>query len=181
MLPKTDFTSTQAYQYLTDHFIDIQSQHLRDLFAQDAERFNKFSVQFNDILLDYSKNRITDKTIALLIQLAKECGLKDAIEAMFNAEVINETEARSVLHIALRNQGTDNILVDGEDVMPEVKAVLEKMEAFCNSVISGDWKGYSGKTITDIVNIGIGGSDLGPVMVYESLKSYRNHLNLHFP
>ena len=180
MLPKINFTQTQAYKYLTDHFIEINSQHLRTLFADDSERFNKFSLKFGDILLDYSKNRITDKTIALLVQLAKECGLKDAIEAMFGAEPINETEARAVLHVALRNQGNERIVVDGIDVMPDVKAVLDKMEMFCNSVISGEWKGYSGKAITDIVNIGIGGSDLGPVMVYESLKSYRTHLNLHF-
>jgi len=180
MLPKINFTTTQAYQYLTDHFIDISSLHLRDLFAEDSNRFSKYSIQFNNILLDYSKNRITDTTLALLIQLAKECGLKDAIDAMFKAKQINETEGRAVLHIALRNQGNERIVVDGVDVMPDVKAVLDKMEMFCQSVISGEWKGYSGKAITDIVNIGIGGSDLGPVMVYESLKSYRNHLNLHF-
>jgi glucose-6-phosphate isomerase len=180
MLPKIDFTQTQAYQYLTDHFLEINNQHLRDLFAEDPDRFQKFSIQFNDILLDYSKNRITDKTMALLVQLAKECGLKDAIEAMFGAEQINETEGRAVLHVALRNLGNERFVVDDVDVMPDVKAVLDKMEMFCNSVISGEWKGYSGKKITDIVNIGIGGSDLGPVMVYESLKAYRNHLNLHF-
>ncbi|MFD2161237.1 glucose-6-phosphate isomerase [Paradesertivirga mongoliensis] len=180
MLPKINFTETQAYQYLTDHFIEVSNQHLRSLFAEDSERFNKFSLQFNDILLDYSKNRISDKTMALLTQLAKECNLKEAIDAMFAAEPINETEGRAVLHIALRNQGNERIVVDGVDVMPDVKAVLDKMEMFCNSVISGEWKGYSGKAITDIVNIGIGGSDLGPVMVYESLKAYRNHLSLHF-
>lgn len=180
MLPKIDFTQTPAYKYLTDHFLEIENDHLRNLFAQDPDRFKKFSVGFNDILLDYSKNRITDKTMALLVQLAKECGLKEAIDAMFNAEQINETEGRAVLHVALRNQGNERIVVDGVDVMPDVKAVLDKMELFCESVISGQWKGYSGKGITDIVNIGIGGSDLGPVMVYDSLKPYRNHLNIHF-
>ncbi|MEJ6980819.1 glucose-6-phosphate isomerase [Pedobacter sp. P351] len=180
MLPKINFTQTQAYQYLTDHFVEVNNQHLRGLFAEDPDRFNKFSLQWNEILLDYSKNRITDKTMALLIQLAKECGLNEAIDAMFIAEQINETEGREVLHTALRNQGTKKVMVGGIDVMPDVNAVLDKMELFCNSVISGEWKGYSGKPITDIVNIGIGGSDLGPVMVYESLKSYRNHLNLHF-
>lgn len=180
MLPKINFTQTQAYKYLSDHFAETSSQHLRDLFAQDPDRFNKFSVRFNDILLDYSKNRINDKTVALLVQLAKECGLKEAIDAMFNAEQINETEGRSVLHVALRSQGNERFVVDGVDVMPDVKAVLDKIERFSKSVIEGEWKGYTGKTITDIVNIGIGGSDLGPVMVYESLKSYRNHLNLHF-
>jgi glucose-6-phosphate isomerase len=180
MLPKINFTQTQSYQYLTDHFIDINQEHVRDLFKSDPERFSKFSIQFKDILLDYSKNRISEKTIALLVQLAKECGLKEAIEAMFNAEAINETEGRQVLHIALRNQSNERFVVDQVDVMPDVKAVLDKMNLFCTSVISGKWKGYSGKAITDIVNIGIGGSDLGPVMVYESLKAYRNHLNLHF-
>ena len=180
MLPKINFTQTQSYQYLTDHFIDINGEHLRALFNSDPNRFSKFSIQFKEILFDYSKNRINEKTMALLIQLAKECGLKEAIEAMFNAETINETEGRQVLHIALRNQSNERFVVDQVDVMPDVKAVLDKMESFCASVISGEWKGYSGKAITDIVNIGIGGSDLGPVMVYESLKAYRNHLNLHF-
>ncbi|MBC7914596.1 MAG: glucose-6-phosphate isomerase [Pyrinomonadaceae bacterium] len=180
MLPKINFTETQAYKYLTDHFIDLNDQSLRGLFAGDEDRFNKFSLKLNDILLDYSKNVITEKTMALLFQLANECGLKDAIEAMFNAEPINETEERAVLHIALRNQSNERFVVDQVDVMPDVKSVLDKMEAFTASIISGKWKGYSGKAITDIVNIGIGGSDLGPVMVYESLKAYRNHLNLHF-
>ena len=180
MLPKIDFTQTQAYKYLTDHFLEINEQHLRDLFVEDTARFKKHSVHFNGILLDYSKNRINDKTIALLVQLANECGLKQAIEAMFNAEPINETEGRSVMHIALRNQSNERFVIDQLDVMPDVKAVLDKMEAFCDEVISGKWKGFSGKAITDIVNIGIGGSDLGPVMVYESLKAYKNHLNLHF-
>jgi glucose-6-phosphate isomerase len=180
MLPKINFTQTQSYQYLTDHFIDINGEHLRALFNSDPNRFSKFSIQFKEILFDYSKNRVNEKTMALLIQLAKECGLKEAIEAMFNAETINETEGRQVLHIALRNQSNERFVVDQIDVMPDVKAVLDKMESFCASVISGEWKGYSGKAITDIVNIGIGGSDLGPVMVYESLKAYRNHLNLHF-
>ncbi len=180
MLPKVNFTETKSYQYLTDHFIEISEKHLRDLFKEDPHRYEKFSVKFNEILLDYSKNRIDETTIALLIQLAKECGLKDAIEAMFTGEVINETEGRAVLHTALRNQWNEPVKVDGIDVMPEVNEVLRKMEQFSNSVISGEWKGYTGKTITDIVNIGIGGSDLGPVMVTEALKAYKNHLNLHF-
>lgn len=180
MLPKIDFTSTQAYQYLTDHFIDIQALHLRELFAQDSQRFDKFSVTLDDILLDYSKNRITDTTVALLMQLARECKLDEAIKAMYNGEKINETEGRQVLHIALRNQSNRPILVDGKDVMPEVNAVLAKMKKFSDAVISGSWKGHSQKAITDIVNIGIGGSDLGPVMVTEALKHYKTHLNLHF-
>ncbi len=180
MLPTINFTQTQAYQYLSDHLVEVSDKHLRDLFAEDPKRFEKFSIEFNNILLDYSKNRITDKTVALLIQLAKECGLKDAIEALFTGEKINQTEGRSVLHTALRNQSNEPILVDGQDVMPEVNAVLAKVEKFTNSVISGEWKGYTGKEITDIVNIGIGGSDLGPVMVTEALKPYKTRLNLHF-
>ncbi len=180
MLPTINFTETQAYKYLADHFIDINSKNLKELFAEDKERFQKFTILFDDILLDYSKNRINDTTIALLVQLAKECKLDEAIKAMYNGEAINQTENRPVLHIALRNQSNTPILVDGKDVMPEVNRVLEKMKAFSDKVISGEWKGYTGKTITDVVNIGIGGSDLGPVMVTEALKAYKNHLNMHF-
>lgn len=180
MLPKIDFTSTNAYQYLADHFISINEKTLKQLFAQDGERFKKFSILFEDILVDYSKNRIDDTTMALLIQLAKECKLDEAIKAMYSGEVINQTEGRPVLHIALRNQSNHPILVDGKDVMPDVNAVLAKMEKFSNSIISEEWKGYTGKAITDIVNIGIGGSDLGPVMVTEALKAYKTRLNLHF-
>ncbi|TBO41960.1 glucose-6-phosphate isomerase [Pedobacter kyonggii] len=180
MLPKVNFTETEAYKYLADHFIDINQKSIKDLFAEDADRFNKFSVFFEDILLDYSKNRISDETLALLIQLARECKLDEAIKSMYNGDKINETEDRSVLHIALRNLSNTPILVDGKDVMPEVNAVLAKMEKFSNSIISGEWKGYTGKAITDVVNIGIGGSDLGPVMVTEALKHYKNHLNIHF-
>jgi glucose-6-phosphate isomerase len=180
MLPNIDFTTTQSYKYLTDHYIDVVSESLKGLFDSDNERFAKFSVQFEEILLDYSKNRITDQTIALLLQLAKECRLNDAISAMFSGEVINATEGRPVLHIALRNQSNTPILVDGKDVMPDVNKVLQHMKEFSDAIISGSWKGYTGKAITDVVNIGIGGSDLGPVMVTEALKSYKNHLNLHF-
>ncbi|MEO3405300.1 glucose-6-phosphate isomerase [Mucilaginibacter sp. CAU 1740] len=180
MLPTTDFTTTQAYKYLTDHYIDIVSKSLKELFDADDQRFNKFSIQFEDILLDYSKNRIDDETLALLIQLAKECSLKEAIEAMYSGEKINVTEGRPVLHIALRNRSNTPIYVDGKDVMPDVNKVLDQMKAFSEAIISGEWKGYTGKPITDVVNIGIGGSDLGPVMVTEALKAYKNHLNLHF-
>ncbi len=180
MLPKVNFTETKSFQYLTDHFIDICEKHLRDLFKEDKGRYEKFSVKFNDILLDYSKNRINEKTMALLFQLANECGLKEAIEAMFKGDEINETEGRAVLHTALRNQWNEPVKVNGIDVMPEVNEVLRKIEKFSNSVISGEWKGYTGKTITDIVNIGIGGFDLGPVMVTEALKAYKNHLTMHF-
>lgn len=180
MLPTINFTKTQAYKYLSDHYIDIAPKHLKEIFEQDAERFQKFSIVFGDLLFDYSKNRIDDTTKALLIQLARECKLGEAIQAMFEGEAINVTENRAVLHTALRNQGDKPILVNGEDVLPEVKAVLRQMKDFSGRVISGAWKGYTGKPITDVVNIGIGGSDLGPVMVTEALKAYKNHLNLHF-
>ncbi|MRX47072.1 glucose-6-phosphate isomerase [Pedobacter puniceum] len=180
MLPKINFTQTQSYQYLADHLVEISDKHLRGLFAEDAERFNKFSVLFNDILVDYSKNRINETTMALLTQLAKECGVEGAIQAMFNGEKINETEDRAVLHTALRNRSNTPVIVEGKDVMPDVNAVLQKMKTFSDAIINGDWKGYTGKAITDVVNIGIGGSDLGPVMVTEALKAYKNHLTLHF-
>src|ERR1700710_573083 len=180
MLPNIDFTTTQAYKYLADHYIDITSKNLKDLFKSDNQRFEKFSARFNDILLDYSKNRIDDETVALLIQLAKECMLNDAIKAMFSGEVINVTEGRPVLHVALRNRSNTPIYVEGKDVMPDVNKVLQHMKEFSEAIISGTWKGYTGKPITDVVNIGIGGSDLGPVMVTEALKAYKNHLNLHF-
>jgi len=180
MLSNVNFTETEAYNYLSNHYINIAPKHLRDLFAYDAKRFEKFSILFEEILFDYSKNRIDEQTIALLIQLARECKLDDAIEAMFSGEPINKTENRAVLHTALRNVGGTPVLVDGKDVMPEVNAVLDHMKMFSEEVISGVWKGYSGKEITDVVNIGIGGSDLGPVMVTEALKSYKTRLNVHF-
>jgi len=180
MLPTINFTETAAYKYLADHFIDINEKSLKDLFTEDPERFEKFSLVFEDILLDFSKNRINDTTLALLLQLAKECKLDEAIKAMFNGDKINQTEDRAVLHIALRNQGNQAIYADGKNVMDDVNAVLAKMEKFSNQIISGEWKGYTGKPITDIVNIGIGGSDLGPVMVTEALKAYKNHLTMHF-
>jgi glucose-6-phosphate isomerase len=180
MLPKIDFTTTNAYKYLADHFIAISETNLKTLFAEDDTRFEKFSILFEDILVDFSKNRINDETLALLIQLAHECELDKAIKAMYSGDSINQTEGRPVLHIALRNQGNQPILVEGKDVMPDVNAVLSKMEKFSDSIINEEWKGYTGKAITDIVNIGIGGSDLGPVMVTEALKSYKTRLNLHF-
>lgn len=180
MFPKIDFTQTAAYRYLADHYISINEYSLKDLFNEDDFRFEKYSIEFNDLLLDYSKNRVNDETLTLLRQLAKECQLSEAIEAMFQGEKINETEGRQVLHTALRNQSGKAILVDGKDVMPDVNAVLAQMESFTNRIISGEWKGYTGKTITDVVNIGIGGSDLGPVMVTEALKAYRTHLQMHF-
>jgi glucose-6-phosphate isomerase len=180
MLPKIDFTTTNAYKYLANHFIDINETDLKTLFVEDQDRFKKFSILFEDILVDFSKNRINDTTLALLVQLANECKLDEAIKAMYSGDQINQTEGRPVLHIALRNQINKPILVNGKDVMPDVNAVLAKMEKFSNAIISEEWKGYTGKSITDIVNIGIGGSDLGPVMVTEALKTYKTRLDLHF-
>ncbi|WP_434357171.1 glucose-6-phosphate isomerase [Parasalinivibrio latis] len=181
MLKNINPTQTQAWNALTAHFEQAQDYALKDLFAADAERFNKFSLQFADqILLDYSKNLITEETLEKLLALAEQTELKTAIEAMFSGEKINRTEDRAVLHVALRNRGNAPIVVDGEDVMPAVNAVLAQMKEFSERVISGEWKGYTGKAITDVVNIGIGGSDLGPYMVCEALAAYKNHLNMHF-
>ncbi|PWK16907.1 glucose-6-phosphate isomerase [Arcicella aurantiaca] len=180
MLKSIPFDQTHAFTLLTKHKAELAETSIKDLFKNDAERFNKFSINFEDILVDYSKNLLTDKTKAALIALANECELDDAIERMFTGDTINKTENRSVLHVALRNRSNSPIAVDGKDVMPEVNAVLEKMKGFSEKVISGEWKGYSDKAITDVVNIGIGGSDLGPVMVTEALKPYKNQLNLHF-
>jgi glucose-6-phosphate isomerase len=180
MFPKIDFTQTESYQYLVDHAIEMASNPIAQLFKDDAKRFDKFSIQFHDILLDYSKNRINEKSFALLMQLAKECKLQDAIHAMFNGEKINQTESRAVLHTALRNTSNYPIILEGKDIMPEINEVLKKMKVFSGKVIDGEWKGFTGKEITDVVNIGIGGSDLGPVMVTEALKAYKTRLNVHF-
>lgn len=174
-------TQTAAWQALQKHFDEMKDVTIADLFAKDGDRFSKFSATFDDqMLVDYSKNRITEETLAKLQDLAKECDLAGAIKSMFSGEKINRTENRAVLHIALRNRSNTPILVDGKDVMPEVNAVLEKMKTFSEAIISGEWKGYTGKAITDVVNIGIGGSDLGPYMVTEALRPYKNHLNMHF-
>jgi len=181
MLHKTNPTKTKTWQHLNAHFEKIKDVHMKDLFANDPLRFNRFSIRFEDILLDYSKNRITEETLQLLIELADEVGLSDAIHQMFDGAKINETENRAVLHTALRNRADSPVDADGSDVMPEVNAVLDKMKDFSNKVISGEWKGYSGQRISDIVNIGIGGSDLGPVMVTEALKPYaKKGLRVHF-
>jgi glucose-6-phosphate isomerase len=180
MLPRIDFTQTDAFRYLTDHYININQYSLKDLFQADPQRFDKFSIDLDEILLDYSKNRVNEETMALLIQLAKECKLEQAIGAMFSGEKINETEGRQVLHTALRNQSGQPVFVDGVDIMPQIQAVLDHMRDFTGEILSGAWKGFTGKSITDVVNIGIGGSDLGPVMVTEALKAYKTHLNLHF-
>ncbi|EEW1965169.1 glucose-6-phosphate isomerase [Escherichia coli] len=174
-------TQTAAWQALQKHFDEMKDVTIADLFAKDGDRFSKFSATFDDqMLVDYSKNRITEETLAKLQDLAKECDLAGAIKSMFSGEKINRTENRAVLHVALRNRSNTPILVDGKDVMPEVNAVLEKMKTFSEAIISGEWKGYTGKAITDVVNIGIGGSDLGPYMVTEALRPYKNHLNMHF-
>ena len=181
MLPTQNPSETASWKALEKHYSTMKSTHMRDLFANDADRFKNFSTQFEDILLDYSKNIITQETIDLLLQLVEETDLKSAIESMYAGQKINQTEGRAVLHVALRNQSNTPILVDGEDVMPDINAVLAKMEVFSEKVISGEWKGYTGKPISDIVNIGIGGSDLGPVMVTEALAAYKKeHLNVHF-
>ncbi|ELD6200503.1 TPA: glucose-6-phosphate isomerase [Escherichia coli] len=174
-------TQTAAWQALQKHFDEMKDVTIADLFAKDGDRFSKFSATFDDqMLVDYSKNRITEETLAKLQDLAKECDLAGAIKSMFSGEKINRTENRAVLHVALRNRSNTPIWVDGKDVMPEVNAVLEKMKTFSEAIISGEWKGYTGKAITDVVNIGIGGSDLGPYMVTEALRPYKNHLNMHF-
>lgn len=181
MLKTVPFDQLAAYKKLKTHHKTIAQKHLKSLFEEDADRHKKFSIRFGDILLDYSKNRITTRTRSYLVQLAEEAGLADAIEQMFTGEKINATEGRSVLHVALRNRSNEPILSDGKDVMPDVNAVLAKMKEFSGKVRSGGWKGYSGKEISDIVNIGIGGSDLGPVMVTEALKAYgKPGLNVHF-
>ncbi|MGD9081241.1 MAG: glucose-6-phosphate isomerase [Desulfobacterales bacterium] len=181
MLNKKNPTKTKSWQNLQRHYEKTNNLHMRSLFAEDPRRFDKFSIRFNDIIVDYSKNRITEETLKALIELAEECDLKNAIENMFSGANINETENRAVLHIALRNRSNNPIVVDGQDVMPEVNAVLDQMENFSSRVISGDWQGFTGKKISDIVNIGIGGSDLGPVMVTEALRPYaKKGLRVHY-
>lgn len=181
MLKNQNPTETPAWAALESHFTTMQQTHLKELFAQNENRFDEFSLQFEDVLVDFSKNNITKETLDLLLQLAEETGLKTAIESMFSGEVINETEGREVLHTALRNSSNTPVIVEGKDVMPEVNAVLAKMETFSNQVINGDWKGFTGERITDIVNIGIGGSDLGPLMVTEALKPYwKEGISIHY-
>src|SRR5579871_6330457 len=165
-------TESAAWKALESHYQTASKLEMRDLFAADPQRFTKFSREAEGILLDFSKNRLTEETLQLLIHLAEQADLMGWTERMFTGEKINITENRAVLHIALRNRDNHPILVDGEDVMPEVNAVLAHMREFSEAIRSGAWKGYSGKAITDVVNIGIGGSDLGPVMVTEALKPY---------
>jgi glucose-6-phosphate isomerase len=180
MLPSINPTETASWQSLTAHLLTMQATHMRDLFIEDPQRFEKFKITFNDILVDYSKNIITEETMNLLLDLAHEVQLTDAIASMFNGDKINQTEHRSVLHVALRNISNSPMYADGKDVMPQINSVLDQMKNFSYQLIHGEWKGYSGLSITDIVNIGIGGSDLGPLMVTEALKPYHKNIIPHF-
>src|SRR4030067_1563792 len=167
LLKKMTPTKTASCQNLKNHCRKIKNIHMQELFKTNPQRFRKFSIRFNDIIVDYSKNRITDETLQIFRELAEEVDLRDAIEKMFTGDKINETENRAALHTALRNRGNTPIYVDRKDVMPEVNEVLKKMEKFSHQIITGEWRGFSGKKISAIENIGIGGSDLGPVMVAE--------------
>lgn len=178
-LKNTNPTSTKAWKKLSTHFNEVKNLHLKDLIKNDFERAQKLNVTFEDINLDYSKNRITQETIDTLIELAEEIDLKDAIQKYFSGDQINATEKRAVLHTALRSN-KDKILVGENNVIPEINKTLEQIQQLSENVISGNWKGYTGKSITDVVNIGIGGSDLGPAMVVEALQFYKNHLKTHF-
>ncbi len=176
-----ELTSSKAWKDLQDHYEQVRSLHMRDLFKEDPERFQRFSLDLGDLFIDYSKHRITSTTMNLLMNLAHQSKINDWIEKMFTGRTINFTENRPVLHVALRNRSNTPVDVDGVDVMPEVNRVLNQMKSFCETVRSGSWKGYTGEKITDIVNIGIGGSDLGPVMVTEALRPYARHdLRAHF-
>ncbi|BCY27699.1 glucose-6-phosphate isomerase [Flavobacterium okayamense] len=174
-------SGTLAWQKLREHFIEeMQSVKMQELFQNDATRAEKFSIEWNKFFVDYSKNKISEKTLDLLLSLANEMNLKEAIELYFSGAKINQTEDRAVLHTALRANKEDVVLVDGVNVIPEIYAVKDKIKAFSNNIISSSSKGFTGKPFTDVVNIGIGGSDLGPAMVVESLQFYKNHLNVHF-
>jgi len=168
----TPLAERPAWRALLEHHKKTATLHLRDLFASDAGRGERLTLEAAGLYLDYSKNRITDETIALLVRLANECGLRERIAAMFSGERINVTEDRAVLHVALRAPPGERMLLDGADVVPEVQAVLARMTAFCDDVRSGGWRGHSGRPIRNVINIGIGGSDLGPVMAYEALRHY---------
>lgn len=179
-LPKINPTTTHAWKKLSEHYNENKDTHLRQLFAQDADRGKTFCIQWDDFLVDYSKNRITADTFSLLLDLAEEVKLKEAMASYFGGKLINQTEGRAVLHTALRAKKGDKVYVDGENIVAEVYEVKEKIKSFSETVISGNKKGFTGKAFTDVVNIGIGGSDLGPAMVTEALKFYKNHLKTHF-
>lgn len=181
MLHKINPTETKVWSKLTQHYMSMQNVTLKELFADDDKRFPKYSMEFENIFFDYSKNLVNDETMSLLNELAVETKVRESIQMMFNGYKINETEERSVLHTALRNRSNSPVMIDGKDIMIDINAVLEKMRDFSNQVRNGEWKGVTGKAITDIVNIGIGGSDLGPVMVCNALKYYsRGNLTTHF-
>lgn len=180
MLPTVNPVESQAWHKLTLHYLEMQAVPMRQLFEEDPQRFNKYHLQFEDMLVDFSKNMLTEETLADLLRLADECNLSEAIEAMFSGQNINQTEGRPVLHVALRNRSNRPIFANGKDVMPEVNNVLEQIKSFSGRLLSGEWKGHSGKAITDIVNIGIGGSDLGPLMVTEALRPYHKNMRPHF-
>ncbi|WP_370225932.1 glucose-6-phosphate isomerase [Mesoflavibacter sp.] len=179
-LPTVNPTATKAWENLQKHFDQVKDLKMKNLFAEDANRANNLTVKWEDFYVDFSKNRITEETLKHLLQLAEDCKLKEAINAQFNGETINKTEGRAVLHIALRADKDAVFKVNGVNVMPEVFEVKSKIEKFTNQVTSGELKGYTGKAFTDVVNIGIGGSDLGPAMVVDSLQYYKNHLTTHF-
>ncbi len=173
-------TSTKAWRKLTSHFLEMDSFSLQKAFEKNPHRKENFSVYFNDLILDFSKNKIEKKTLNLLIELANEVDLKDAINLYFSGDIINVTENRAVLHTALRSNSEDQLSVDNKDIKPEIKKALRKIRIFSNKIISGEWKGFTGEKITDVVNIGIGGSDLGPDMIVEALQFYKNQLTTHF-
>ncbi len=173
-------TTTEAWLKLREHYYEMQNNSIKEMFANDTQRAEKFHIQWNDFLVDFSKNNITQETINLLLELANEVGLNDAIKSYFSGENINQTEDRAVLHTALRANENDAVFVDGKNVIPEIFEVKEKIKVFSNEIISGNKKGYTNKAFTDVVNIGIGGSDLGPAMVVEALQYYKNQLKVHF-
>ena len=179
-LPKINPTTTSSWKKLQAHFQNEKNNRIQDHFQNDPNRFDQFSIQWEDFLVDFSKNRLNKETLSLLEELAHEVDLKGAMEAYFGGETINQTEGRAVLHSALRAPETAQIYTDGLDVVPEVHAIKAKIRSFCDAVINGEHKGYTGKAITHVVNIGIGGSDLGPAMVTEALAYYKNHLNVQF-
>ncbi|PIA78720.1 glucose-6-phosphate isomerase [Gaetbulibacter sp. 4G1] len=179
-LPNINPTTTSSWEKLQEHFNKINNIHMKDLFAQDSERANKFTIKWDDFYVDFSKNRITEETFRYLLELADEVNLKEAIQSQFSGEKINKTEGRAVLHTALRAPKEAKFYVDGVNVVPEVHQVKQKIQSFTNEIVNGGRKGFTGKPFTDVVNIGIGGSDLGPAMVVESLQYYKNHLTTHF-
>jgi glucose-6-phosphate isomerase len=179
-LKATNPTTTNSWKKLQSHFNSVKDEHLRDLFKSDESRAKDLTIKWDDFYVDFSKNRITNKTIDLLVDLAEELDLKDAISKYFNGDIINATEGRAVLHTALRSTKDNEVFVDGVNITPEVQQVKQKIKTFTNNVVSGNHKGYTGKTVTDVVNIGIGGSDLGPAMVVDSLQYYKTQLNTHF-